>query len=580
MVRSQLNTRFLQSAAVGALPAITVCVFTSLSIYFGNTTEFIASLAEIFRAYLPFLLVFVIIFGVLGTVMSKAGHSRFIAVGGALTLLMWLQANILVWDYGPLDGRSINWLLGISRGLLDSSIWIAVLAFAVVRHRTHGRLLLHAAVAALLAQVVTAGILLAGDEERGIATSSVEQNRKAKQSVMRFSESFNVVHIVMDGFQSDIFTSIVNDPENRSYKDRLQGFTFFEENLGAYPYTQMTVPALLSGSLYRNHVPVDEFIDATLAGQTILRAATDAGFEVDIAAPVGLKNMYAKSTHAYAYGVSRTDSASARDLVAKDAAKLLDLSLFRVMPHFVKPLIYRDDLWLFQAKGDARSFMHIQYFADLAFIRDLTQNLEVDRRAPVYKMMHFMLSHWPTVGNRDCEYDGRRGGSRENVTTQARCGLSAILDLFEEMKSQDIYDSSLIVLMADHGAWVRVEGIDTAGRSDTLDSLDIAQAIPVLAIKRPGDQNAFTVSSRPTSIIDVPATIADVLELDATFPGIPIFTMGAEKTRERRHYEYLPGDNPDHEGYLNPMQEYVVSGSPFDIGSWQRGRRYLPPGNQ
>lgn len=571
-----MKARFLQSAGVAALPAITVCVFTPLLIYFGNTTEFTASLAEIYRAYLPYLLVIVIAFGVLGIVLSKAGHSRLIAVGGALTVLMWLQANILVWDYGPLDGRSINWFLGISRGLLDSLIWIAVIAFAVVRHRTHGRLLIHVAVAALLMQVLTAGMLLVGDKERGFAASNVEQNRVAKKGVMRFSESFNVVHIVMDGFQSDIFAAILKNPENHSYKDQLRGFTFFENNIGPYPYTQMTVPALLSGRLYQNHVPVDEFVDAAFAGQNVLRAATDAGFEVDIAAPVALKNIYAKSRHAYAYGVPLNGNVSSRDLIANESARLMDLTLFRVLPHFAKAMIHRDDLWLFQSRGNTRSFMHLQYFADLAFIRDLTQNLEVDRKAPVYKMMHFMLSHWPTVGNRNCEHDGRRSSSRENVTNQARCGLSAILDLFEEMKKQDIYDRSLIVMMADHGAWVRVEGIDTADRDDTLDSLGIAQAIPVLAIKRPGDQNAFAVSKLPTSIIDVPATIADVLDIDATFPGIPIFTMDAEKIRERRHYTYSPGNNPDHEGYLNPMQEYVVSGSPLHAESWRAGKRYSP----
>ncbi|NIO41951.1 MAG: hypothetical protein GTO41_18350, partial [Burkholderiales bacterium] len=70
----------------------------------------------------------------------------------------------------------------------------------------------------------------------------------------RFSTEQNVVHIVMDGFQSDIFSEIIEDPENSDLKKQLQGFTVFRDNLGAFPYTQVSIPAYLSSKLYRNEV--------------------------------------------------------------------------------------------------------------------------------------------------------------------------------------------------------------------------------------------------------------------------------------------------------------------------------------
>jgi hypothetical protein len=551
-------------------------VFAPLLIYLGNPTEFTASFVEPLSIYAPYMLAIVGIGGALGAVMTRAGLNRYLSIVSALALLLWLQGNILVWDYGPLDGRSFDLLIRVERGVVDSVIWVSVLFFAIYRHEKFAAPLMQAAAAVLAIQVFSAGISLATNDDLDLTQSDVEENRAAKESIFGFSETRNVVHIVMDGFQSDVFLSILNDPANMSYKEQLQGFTVFQDNLGAYPYTQMTVPALLSGNLYRNHMSVDDFIDSTLAGKTILNSATDAGFEVDIAAPVVLKNVYGKSKHANAYGISRSDHVTSADYIINDSAKLLDLSLFRVLPHFVKALIHRDHLWMFQARIRSESFLHMQYYSDLAFIRELAHDMQISRKEPVYKMMHLMLSHRPTVGNEKCEFDGKRRTNRENVTIQAGCGLKAVLGFLAGMKQLGIYESSLIILMADHGAWVPIENYVPQG--DSIDATGVAMATPLLAIKPPGAQGVYSISNAPTSILDVPATIADIMRFDEEFSGDSVFRLDAEQARERLHYTYNFGTNKEHNAYLNPLDEFVISGSPYDPQSWQRVRRYLPEG--
>ena len=251
----------------------------------------------------------------------------------------------------------------------------------------------------------------------------------------------------------------------------------------------------------------------------------------------------------------------------------LALALFRVVPHFGKALVHRDELWVFQAYVHDRSYLHMQYFSDLAFLREMVDEMQADRPEPVYKLIHVMLSHRPIVGNERCEFDGRKFESRKSVTTHARCGLIAVLDVLQRMKELGIYDSSLIVLMADHGAWVPVENFQSGF---DIRALSVAMATPLFAVKPPHASGEFRVSDRPTAITDVPDTIADLAGFDGDFGGEAAFKLAEDAERERRHLIYGFGLNPEAEGFLFPMQEWIVNGDPYQAESWRKADRHLP----
>lgn len=564
-----------RSLAVAIIPVATVCLFVVTSIYAGNAGEFTVSLPEALAVIAPYALLLVAVFGIAPLIMSKNGRARFEVLLCALAVLFWLQGNILVWHYGVFDGSEIHWLEGAWRGVLDAAIWCLVLWLAISAWSRLRTTMLVAAVATLALQLLTTTMLLAANPEI-LASRSVSQNIEGREAAMRFSATRNIVHIVMDGFQSDIFQSILADKSERDFAAELRGFTFFENHLGAYPYTQLTVPAMLSGQLFYNDAPVESFISDSMQGNTIINAAHAAGYEVDIAAPVALRNVYTLGSYSNAYGISASGHVTQQDYAQFDAARLIDFALFRVMPHFAKALVYRDELWVFQSSASAGAYLHMQYFSDLAFLEELAERMTVSRDAPVYKLIHVMLSHRPFVGNARCEFDGRKTNSRENVSVHAQCGLLRVLAVLQKMKDLGIYDNSLIVLMADHGAWVPVENIEP---SADVDALKIAMATPVFAVKPPAANHTFKVSPAPTSIIDVAATIADIAGLQSQFNGEPVFSIPADKPRPRTHLTYGYGINPRAPGYLFPMQEHTVIGSPYDTEAWQKGNRFEADGS-
>jgi len=562
----------MKSFALAVISVTTIFVFATLSIYVGNSAEFTSSLPAVLLVVLPYAVALVVVMGLPGLVMTEQGRARYEAILCALAVLLWLQGNILVWNYGVLDGSNINWLDGAWRGALDIAIWVIVLWLATKAYQRVGKALFVAAVATLAIQTLSAGMTLVGNPEV-LKARDIAANTEGRDAAMRFSASKNIVHIVMDGFQSDIFAAILANSAELDLKAKLRGFTYFDQHLGAYPYTQLTVPAMLSGKLFHNEEPVESFIGNTMRGETIINTAFAAGYEIDIAAPVALKNVYVQGDYSNAYGISSSGHVDAIDYARTDAAKLIDLALFRVVPHFVKALVHRDELWVFQATSQANAYLQMQYFSDLAFLDELTEGMSADRDVPVYKMIHVMLSHRPIVGNEHCEFDGRKPETREAVFAHARCGLVAVLNVLQRMQDLGIYDSSLIVLMADHGAWVPVDNFVS---SDQVSALLVGMATPMLALKPPNANHEFRVSSVPSSIIDVPATIADIAGFESRFNGQPVFSIGADEARQRRHLVYGYGINPDADGFLFPMQEFVIDGNPYDAASWQKGSRFLP----
>jgi hypothetical protein len=188
-----------------------------------------------------------------------------------------------------------------------------------------------------------------------------------------------------------------------------------------------------------------------------------------------------------------------------------------------------------------------------------------------------MLSHRPTVGNEQCEFDGIRETTRANVIIQSRCGLLWVVGVLRRMRDLGIYQQSLIVLMGDHGAWVPVDTLINEGDGQTGDkAMWIGMATPMLAIKPPGAMGNMKESGAPTSVVDIPATISDLLGLKTQFDGMPVFSISEEVPRRRRHLFYRFGPNAYDKGYLLPIQEYSIYGSTLDASAWHAGPQYFP----
>jgi hypothetical protein len=518
----------------------------------------------------------VLFLGLVALALRAAGEfSRFNAVIAMLTLLVWAQAYLLVWDYGVLDGSPIDWSTPWWRGWVDLPLWLAALGAAWAWHRRIARTLRGAALALVALQAVVLAAQAASHRDVLALKTTRHADSRQAEAMAHFSSTRNVVHIVLDSFQADVFGEIVQGPERAFFEPALRGFTFFEEHLGTFTSTYMALPVIVSGQVYRNHMPQAAFMKSVYGGASILNAAHAAGYEVDLAGDAWTLNLLMQGRFDNAYFVSPAPSLD-------EAARLLDLALFRIAPHRLKAAVYADQRWLVQNWVAASGLSRFAYFRHNAFVEDITRNFAADRPKPVYKFFHLMASHRPWVVRPDCSAAGKvLPRTRDNVVAQQRCSLAFVVALIDKMRQAGVYDDSLIVLMGDHGAFVpplryRQEDYHSGGKVYVLTPQIVGAATPLLAIKPPGAKQPLTRSQSETSMTDVAATIDALLGLGAGVPGRSVMEP-REPGVERAFYGQMWNVRDTVSTYVGDIFEYRIAGTVYDAKSWQAGEVYETP---
>jgi hypothetical protein len=210
----------------------------------------------------------------------------------------------------------------------------------------------------------------------------------------------------------------------------------------------------------------------------------------------------------------------------------------------------------------------------------MIDHMSVNRQKPLYKLIHFLTSHYPAALNENCEHVQQMlPWNWDNIRVQARCSLDHFLLFLEKLKALEVYDSSLIIVQADHGYW-NIE--DSLGQLD-LRNVDetvekdfgsaerfakvVASSLPLLMIKPPRANGPLQKSSVQASSTDVAATIGGILQLGGEFTGRSVFDLGPEEVRERS-FSYYDKLNRAEDRYFEHFYRFTITGSAFDRRSW------------
>ena len=579
--RVNINIPILRKIGVLVPPALLIVLniflFGPFNIYKGNINEFSVSLASILGSYLvPAPSLFFILIAV-GVILPVDLHRRYVSVLFVLGVLIWVQGNMLVWKYGLLNGQAIDWTRNLWRGWVDSVLWLILLGGSFFYYRKIYRV------------VILAGSLLILLQTANVAFDSYQKPRIWDQKALpdynslppeicEFSSKQNVIQIVLDGFQSNVFQEIIQD-DLPYYRNALEGFTFFRETTGSFPTTRLSVPAFLSGLNYRNNVPMTVFLLSVFQGPNIIRSLYEKGYDIDLIGAVG-RVINRTDIASKAYEIPIPYNVSLHEYQKANSALMIDLVLFRVAPHFLKPFVYNNQSWLVQQLLEQEEYGMTFYGAHSRFLDDFIENMDAKRDSPIYKFIHLQNTHPPFVVGPDCEYAGRALLSTlENAKGQDRCALDQVIRLFEKLKEVGLYDNALIVLLADHGIGLGVEMIDSMPEQskDTVSSVVVGGALPLLAIKPPQGRGLLKISEAPVMLTDIPATLSSILNLEAHFPGLSAFEINPVSDRKRKYYYYKWRHEHWQADFFERLDEYVIRGSVFDKASWRKNVTYFSP---
>ncbi len=560
--KGALRLDLLSSVLPVLLLSTNLCLLGTFHIYASNSGEFVASFQEMLVSGLVSLWLILTLILLVPVLLLKNPWGQTLRLTFLfLGVVTYTHGNLLVWDVGVLDGTPLDFTKS-GRNLVDLAIWLVAAAIFLKWRQVLLRQGWQVAILLLVLQAAGA-IQLQWTKP----ASRIDGSDTLPPELPIVSSQGNVFHLVLDGFQASIFESLL-ERENRLGAD-LPGFTFFRDSTTSSPVTYLSIPASLTGVPYRFDTTISHYHEQALNGQNIYSELAEKGYSIDIATPVwwnpprSFYSSYFRVPAPYSFGSEATRTS---------VAKLLDVSLFRQTPHFLKPLVYRSGNWWLSSllNGAGTQFEH---FAHNSFLLDLTDQLTVIDGSPRYKFIHLVTPHAPLVTREDCSFIGHEVEyTFENTAAQSLCTLENSLNFVRRLMELGVYDESLILIHSDHGGGVgfdlKTSDGNTVDSSKALDRL-WGNPLPLLLIKPPYAQGRLHISDTWAELSDIPATILDLLGLEPNFPGTRLFAEGSSKNRSRYFYNSLIHRNDAAaKDRFDQFTEYEIRGSVYDLTAW------------
>lgn len=545
-------------------------------IFSGNAGEFDIGLPQILKCYIwpggGLVLALILV----SALVSDSTRKRLAVMLCAIGLLLWVQGNFLVWRYGLLNGQAIDWSQYSWRGWIDGPLWVAAILVSLYRARR----LFKAAVlvSAALIAVQSVSLVVLTLQGAPLFRTTKESALIPPEGIFQFGDGTNILHLVLDAFQADLFDEIVSqDP--RYWEKELDGFVFYENASGVFATTYMSIPASLTGKLYANDMPMERFVDTVLRGKSIGNVLHEQGYAVDY---VHAMKLYVKGKADNTYVIPARYHSRVAEHEWGNAAFMMDLVLFRCLPHWLKRFVYNDQMFLFSrwtGNEGPRVGGTFRQLAHRAFLENFAAKMSIGREKPTYKFLHLISTHPPIILNENCEFGGHvYPQTRPYYLTQDRCALEQVSEILEQLKELGLYDKSLIIVQADTGAGLPVDvgDVSPGGNSEISPRL-IGNARPLLVVKMPGSRGPMKRSRAPVSLTDIPATVASVAGIRDAFPGEAVIRIDPSTRRQRKYYHYNWRAENWQSTYFKKLDEYVINGNVGDPHSWELAGIILDP---
>ena len=473
------------------LPAVslvfTFFIFAPVDLFLSSAGELWFSLSDI----IPWLCImglcaFVIIV-LLGWLLPQKLSIAFRAAVYACSFLFYLQGNLLVLNYGSLNGSDINWGSYALPNTLDALLWIAVIVlfiFFMFRFRKKFRRITETvAYILLITQVISLSVFLvryySGTTESDGMYLSVEKE-------FTVSTEDNTVVLLLDAFDSHLFDQLYRkDPDgiSRDFKD----FTFYPDTVGGATRTRYAIPFILTGDTNRKEQSYLDYLSNSFRSSPLIQELSSGQYDTGF------------YTVSHYIDMTRNDAIqnSSKGKPRPTSAPHLTLHFMKLVAFRYAPSILARYFWIYTGdfefwKGSIGGAAAYQ-LNDVEFYRDLTtRRLTPSVSQPGFRFYHLNGAHPPYRMTEDCRLVSHGESDEES---QALGSLAIVREYISQLKDLGLYDQATIIIMADHG----------------IGHYSSKEADPLFMAKLSGSSHPFEISDLPLSYASFPEIMVSAL---------------------------------------------------------------------
>lgn len=479
-------------------------------------------------------------------------------------ILIYIQTNLFLWDYGTLNGTYINFNNFIFNGILELALYLVLIVLFVKKHKLFEQSIIKICYGLLSVQFI--GVLFIISTTSASAWNHLYQ--VTTDNYFDFGKEKNVIIVTLDAVRSDVFAELLS--EDKLISKKFEGFTFFRNTSGIYSGTNPSVAGILTEKYYTHTKPTQEEFSKFFTSETSLPyRLKKEGFRVEIY-PYNNSSVYLDQTITDNLAPINKYNTITNLITLKTALKILT---FNLVPHFGKQYLYKNDSIYSNFLSDSVAknrylpskkdndipdniLEHVRY--NIWINSQFKQNIS-NKSTATFKYFHYHGGHPPFIHDKNYKPILLPYNS-ESYKEQIHGSLLTVYSLFEGLKNLGLYERSLIFVISDHGYYVSdSDKVPTA----SISSAEIQALTPLLLVKPINNtKNNLIISNAPTSLSDISATVFSELNIPFFGSGKSVYTIKEISHRPRVSRFSISKSTP------TAAIEYTILGNVQNIEDW------------
>jgi hypothetical protein len=522
-------------------------IYAPVEIYFNNKTDIWYDIQGLFPIC---LLVFAVMYllssaaFLISALISSKLHTVFIVLYCVSFIAFYIQGNFMTEYLPSFNGADFDWDSCIVQRWYSLALWIIVFAvvaglLAVLKKERFYKVIKYMGIffsLMLSLSLVILCITTKGYEKKW--NSVVSDNYEFEMSTTQ-----NFCILMLDAVDGDEFTDVLQS--NADYVDAFSDFTYFDDVMSAYPYTEMCIPFIFSGVYFENQMSYEDYLLQSFTDSPFFDMLENQNYRMGLYesdAPLNSNKMYR-----FENIVSNRQLFNSLTGAIKIQLKLAGL---KYMPYDLKKhcIIELGDIP--RLRKYESGLTGIEFWdSNQVFYADLQSEPITLTDDKCFRFIHIEGAHLPY--RYDAEMNVIEDGSA-TYTDNVEASATIAMTYLQKLKDSGVYDNSVIIIMSDHGY-----------NRNEYDAVDGRQHSILLAKGFNEKHDALQICSAPVShedFIDMAARLLNGSD------SMHLTDLTSDDVRERRYLLYS-------DMYHNPITEYIQTGKAGDMNT------LIPSGN-
>lgn len=487
----------------------TFAIYMPSSLFISNIDDFALDYIKIVPLIALVSVAVLVIVYIIGLIIPiKRLFYSYVLLVFSLALGFYIQGNFLNPAFNSLNGKEIAWSEYKINGIISIIAWILVFVVPqvvyAIKENIMSLIVKWGSLFVTAMQLVSLVVLL-------LTTHKVVSNDFAvtKNGEFELSSKNNTIMFVVDTLDASWFEDMLLP--NEEYKKSLKDFTYFDDAVAGGAPTVLGIPTLLTGKIDMD------------ASRDTSEYYKDAYESSSLFADMQKSNCNVKLFTEFYYldycDKNSVDNLKMEQKYVISSRRGFIECLYKFVSFYAMPQFLKQNFWLYS--GEFNQYITLEdntsnlyKLDDAQFYQDFKEKgITTQNDKDTFVMYHLNGAHSPYVMDENAQ---AVPSDSIGVDSQIRGIFKIIKEYMDELKAKGIYDSSTIIITADHGG------------------IDLYSNPAILVKERNANHDEMVVSDSKITFTNVNNTIASSTLKDSSAYGENVFEVG-DKQMVRFH---------------------------------------------